>query len=58
MLLLIIILSEIGVQFSACITCAKELGVEERLADLGVDLVKWLEPLSLILKSDKKLLTI
>ena len=51
-------LSETGVCFSACITCAKELGVEEKLMDLGVDLVKWLEPMTLVLKSNKKLITI
>lgn len=47
-----------GVHFSACITCAKELGVEEDLKALGIELIKWGEPLTNIIKEKKPLLTI
>lgn len=51
-------LQEMGVHFSACITCAEELGVKDSLEELGIDLVKWLHPLTAILKGGKKLLTV
>lgn len=47
-----------GIHFTACITCAVELGVKEQLESLGVDLVKWLDPLTMVLKKNKKLITI
>lgn len=51
-------LQEMGVHFSACITCAEELGVTEKIRSLGIDLVKWLNPMTELLKGNKKLLTI
>ena len=51
-------LQELGVHFSACITCAEELGVTETIRSLGIDLVKWLNPLTELLKGNKKLITI
>lgn len=51
-------LQDMGVHFTACITCAEELGVSKDLADLNIDLIKWLEPLTLILKNNKKLLSV
>ena len=51
-------LQELGVHFSACITCAEELGVTEEIRSLGIDLVKWLNPLTALLKGNKKLLTV
>ena len=54
----ILYLQETGVHFTACITCAMELGVKEQLESLGVDLVKWLDPLTAVLKGNKKLITV
>ena len=54
----ILYLRETGVHFTACITCAMELGVKEQLESLGVDLVKWLDPLTAVLKGNKKLITV
>lgn len=51
-------LKSLGVHFTACITCAKELNVQSTLEELGVDLIKWLEPLTAVLKSGKKLLCV
>ena len=51
-------LQGLGVRFSACITCAEELGVTESLRSLGIDLVKWLNPLTELLKENKKLITV
>ena len=51
-------LQELGVHFSACITCAEELGVTETIRSLDIDLVKWLNPLTELLKGNKRLITI
>ena len=51
-------LQELGVHFSACITCAQDLGVEKDIEALGIDLVKWLRPMTAVLKGNKKLLTV
>ena len=51
-------LQGMDVHFTACITCAEELGVKEELAAMGIDLVKWLNPLTALLKEKKNLITI
>ena len=51
-------LQDMGVHFTACITCAKELEVQNTLEELGIDLIKWLEPLTAIIKGNHKLITI
>ena len=51
-------LQSLGVHFTACVTCAKELGVEDKIAALDIDLVKWLKPLTALLKGRKHLLTV
>ena len=47
-----------GVMVSACISCAKNLGVSDKLSALGIELRKWGEPLTNILKEGKKLITV
>ena len=47
-----------GVKFSACISCAKNLGVVDELTELGIELIPWGEPLTEILMKNGKLLTI
>lgn len=51
-------LQSLGVHFTACVTCAKELGVGDKIAALDIDLVKWLKPLTALLKGRKHLLTV
>lgn len=47
-----------GVHVSACKACADQLGVTDRLLDLGIEVKYWGEGLTEILKEDEKLLTI
>lgn len=47
-----------GVRFSACIACARQFGVKERLEGLGIEVVPWVEPLTELIKSGKPILTI
>lgn len=47
-----------GVDFSACISCAVNLGVKEELDALGLEIKAWGEPLTEILKSNGHLLTV
>jgi len=47
-----------GVHFSACKACADQLGVAEKLLDLGIEVIYWGAGLTEILKSDEKLITI
>ena len=47
-----------GVEVSACKACADQLGVSEKLTSLGVDVKYMGEPLTMILKEKKTLLTV
>lgn len=47
-----------GVKVSACKACADQLGVTQKLLNLGVEVIYWGEPLTEILKEDGKLITI
>ena len=47
-----------GVQVDACIACARELGVEEELTELGLNLMPMGGDLTELIKSDAKLITI
>ena len=49
---------EAGVKVSACKACAEQLGVSEKLEELGIEIRYWGEPLTEILKDDEKLITI
>ncbi|WP_319561113.1 DsrE family protein [Marispirochaeta sp.] len=46
------------VQVSACKACADQLGVTELLENLGVEVKYWGEPLTEILQSGKKLISV
>jgi len=48
----------VGVQFSACISCAERYGVVDALRALGAQVVPWGEPLSELLRSGSPLLTV
>jgi len=47
-----------GVFLTACKACAERVGAAELLVDLGVEVRYWGEPLTELLKQNKKLLTI
>lgn len=51
-------LQNMGVHFTACVTCAEELAAKEILEEMGIDLIKWLDPLTALIKGKKNLLTI
>jgi len=46
-----------GVKLEACLRCAENYGVVERLKDLGIDVKLMGEPLSNYLKEDRKVIT-
>lgn len=52
------IASQAGVKFSACAACAKKLGVEAQLKELGLEVIYWGEPLTQLIKENQKLITI
>ena len=47
-----------GVKFSACVACARNLGVEKELEDLGIEVIPWGPPLTELLQNGEKLITI
>lgn len=47
-----------GVQFSACKACADQLGVTDILEGLGIEVKYWGQPLTGILRENRKLITI
>lgn len=47
-----------GVKVEACKACADDLCVTDQLGSLGVDVKYWGRPLTEVLKSDAKLITI
>ena len=48
----------VGVEFSACEACARELGVTEKLRALNIEVKYWGKPLTELLKEGANLLTI
>ncbi|MPN48638.1 hypothetical protein SDC9_196249 [bioreactor metagenome] len=47
-----------GVKFSACKACADQLGVSDKLTNLGIEVLYWGEGLTDIFKNGEKLITI
>lgn len=47
-----------GVEFSACISCAINLDLTEKLQSRDIELIRWGEKLSLLMQNEKHLLTI
>ena len=41
-----------------CVTCARELGVEEKLRNMGLEVISWGPPLTELLKARAPLLTV
>ena len=46
-----------GVEFSACISCALNLGLAEALESEGIEVIRWGEKLSLLKQKGKHILT-
>ena len=49
---------EAGVEFSACLGCAAELGTVEKLENLGIELKYWGVPLTDLIKNRENLITV
>jgi len=49
---------DVGVHITACKACADQLGVTEALEQLNIEVKYWGSPLTEILKTEKKLLTV
>lgn len=47
-----------GVHISACRACAEQLGVTDKLEELGIEVIYWGDGLTGILKGNDKLITI
>lgn len=47
-----------GVKLSACRSCAEQLGLEDKIRELNIELKYWGEPLTELLKGNEKLITI
>jgi hypothetical protein len=48
----------LGIHVSACKACSDQLGVSELISGQGIELIYWGEPLTEIIKSGEKLITI
>jgi hypothetical protein len=48
----------VGVHITACIACATELGVVKELEAQDIELKPWGEPLTTLIKSDAKILSV
>lgn len=47
-----------GVEFSACISCAVDLGITDALEEKGIEMIRWGEKLSLLMQNGKHVLTV
>ncbi|MDC7124111.1 MAG: DsrE family protein [Spirochaetales bacterium] len=47
-----------GIEINACLVCAEELGVADKLKESGISVKKMGLPLTEILKSEEKLITV
>jgi hypothetical protein len=49
---------ELGVEFSACESCADNLGTKAALRNLGLDVRRWGPPLTELIKNKQPLITV
>lgn len=49
---------ELGVEFSACLTCADILGTTEKMRSMGLEVVRWGEKLSKLLQAGEHVITV
>lgn len=52
------IAQNVGVKFSACVACARQLGVISELEAQRIEVKPWGQPLTELLKENEKLITI
>ena len=50
--------TQAGVKFSACTSCAHQLGVAEKLEALGIEVIPWVKPFTELLQNNERILTI
>lgn len=48
----------LGVKVSACIACATQLGVVEKLKELGLEVIPWGQPLTDLIQNNEPLLSV
>ncbi len=46
-----------GVEFSACVSCSRNLGLTEKLEEMGIENVRWGERISLLMQEGRHLLS-
>ena len=49
---------DVGVEFSACISCANNLQLTEALEAEGIEVIRWGQKLSLLLQNGKHVITL
>jgi len=49
---------DVGVEFSACVNCANNLGTKEGLEELGLEVIRWGKNLSELRQNGKHVLTV
>ena len=49
---------QVGVEFTACVSCAINLGIKDELEKAGIEVIRWGEKLSLLMQNDKHVLSI
>ena len=47
-----------GVEFSACVSCAINLGTREKLEEMGIEVIRWGEKLTNLIKDGAHVLSI
>ena len=52
------IAQHVGVEFSACVACARRLGVIEKLEGMGMEVIAWGEPLTELIKDGAHMITV
>ena len=55
---LIAIAKHAGVRFSACVACARQLGVSEALEAQGIEILPWGQKLTELIQNGEKLISI
>ena len=50
--------AQVGVEFTACVACAQNLGVEEQLKEENIEVIRWGEKLSLLMQNGKHVLMV
>ncbi len=49
---------DVGVEFSACLSCARNLGTTEGLEQMGVEVIRWGQKLTELMQSGRHVLTV